>query len=309
MSAGVKTYSREFKALRDPQEMTDVESEMAGGPVRHNWLEMNDFTFGLLACQLGELALANARTTRSTAWNSPMPDDFLTITRMNAGGGTVTLDGRTLDLSAGDAYALSAIEEFTCDIPQYQDVSLIAIPRPSLRQLGLAEELLWPKGEIVANDGVVDILFDFFHTFAARTLIGPALPRRAVTSVKETLLGMAAALLEQNSIPQPPLHHVIKSFIDDHLHDPALSVTKVASALHVSRRTLYRSFAEQGQAIASYIRSARLQRVKRDLDATHGTGSIREIAARWGFPSSGHFAKVFYREFGVMPSEYIKTLR
>jgi hypothetical protein len=75
----------------------------------------------------------------------------------------------------------------------------------------------------------------------------------------------------------------VKEYIDDHVHDPGLSVATAAAGLHVSERTLYRLFAGEDQTVASYIRSARLRRVKRDLDAAEGARSIRDVAVRWGF--------------------------
>jgi AraC-like DNA-binding protein len=303
----LSTYNREFKALRDPGEMKQVESELALGGIHHNWLEMKGFAFGVLACRVDGIALANARTTRSTVWKDGLPDDFVTITRARDGSGHVTLPDGPIDLSAGAAFALSASERFTCHTPDYQDVSLIVVPRTRLRQLGLPEAILWPKGELAVPGSVVDMLFETFHSFALRARTGPALPPRALTSISESLLGLAAAVLEENNPGR--LYAEITGFIDDHLHDPALNVAKVAAALHVSKRTLHRAFAEQDQTIAAYIRSARLRRVKRDLDAAAGTGSIREARQRWGFANPGYFARLFQNEFGVMPSDYVRTLR
>jgi AraC-like DNA-binding protein len=108
------------------------------------------------------------------------------------------------------------------------------------------------------------------------------------------------------STTAPGFSAAAKAFIDANVHDPDLTPATVAAALHVSRRTLYRSFAHEDQTIASYIRAARLRRVRRDLDAAAGTLSIGDAAARWGFTNGGYFAKLFHDEFGVAPSQYVR---
>jgi AraC-like DNA-binding protein len=280
------------------------------GRVRHNWLEETDFAFGLLTCRIGEIFFANARTTSMTIWKEAISEDLVTITRVSEGGGLVTLAGDAMDISAGDTYALSSREGFQCHTPLYQDISLIAIPRLRLRQLGVPEELLHPKGQFAPSDSAADILFELFHSFALRVDSGPMPSRTALASVNESIIGIAAGLLEESMpAPAPELYTAAKNFIDGHLHDPDLSPSTVAAALHVSRRTLYRSFAEKEQSVASYIRTARLRRVRREMEAAGGMTSVHDVAERWGFPSSGHFAKLFQREFGFTPSEYKRHLR
>ncbi|GII57480.1 hypothetical protein Pth03_58690 [Planotetraspora thailandica] len=306
-----KIYSREFKALRDQDEIEMVQSLLGvAGSVRHDWLKVKDLAFGLLACQVGEITFVNARTTSMTVWKEGISEDLVTITRVGEGSGRVTLAGGPIDISAGDAYALSTEQGFTCYTPLYQNISLIAIPRLRLRQLSLPEGILRPKGEFAPFDSVADMLFDFCHSYALRLKNGPVLSRKALASVNESIIGMAATVLEEN-MPEaaPGLYSAAVDFIDDNLRDPELSPSTVAAALHVSKRTLYRSFADKDQSIASYIRTARLRRLKRELDAASGVTSIHDVAERWGFTSSGYFAKLFQQEFGFMPSEYMRNLR
>lgn len=305
-----ETFSRDFKTLREQDEIELVQSQLGVGKVRHNWLEMKNFAFGLLTCRVGELAFVNTKTTSMTLWKEGVPDDFVTITRVNEGGGRVTLTHGAIDISPGDAFTLSTDQGFECHTPLYQEISLIAIPRLRLRQLGLPEEMLRPKGEFTPFDSVADMLFDFFHTFALRAENGPALSRKGLASVNESLISMAAALFEENMpVAASGLYAAATDFIDANLRDPDLGPAAVAAALYVSRRTLYRSFADNGQTVASYIRVARLHRAKRELDAASGMASIHDVAERWGFTHRGYFAKLFQEEFGFMPSEYLRSLR
>jgi AraC-like DNA-binding protein len=306
----VSTYSREFKALRDQDDIEAVQSALGVGKVRHNWLEMKDFTFGLLTCLVGEITFVNAQTTSMTLWEEAIPEDFIAFSRVSEGGGLVTLTDGAMDISAGNTYALSTGHGYKCHTPLYQNIRHIAIPRLPLRQLGLPEEILRPKGNFAPPGSMADLLFDFFYSFALRVEKGPVLSHKALAKVNDSIVSMAAAMLEEN-IPAtvPRFHSAAKAFIDDHLHDPELRPSTVAAALHVSKRTLYRAFADKDQTVASYIRSARLRRVQRELDAARGVVSISDVAERWGFTSGGYFAQLFQKEFGYIPSEYVRNLR
>jgi AraC-like DNA-binding protein len=246
----------------------------------------------------------NVRTTATTVGLELRPDDRIRLTRVNGGHQRVTSENETLEYSAGDTY-IQAATNLSYHVPLYHECSQIAIPRARLRQLGLPEQALHSRGDLAVRGGVVDMIFDLFHSFALRVRNGPSLSSRAVTSVRDSIVGMAAAAFEESMAAETAPLSRVKEYIDDHVHDPGLSVATAAAGLHVSERTLYRLFAGEDQTVASYIRSARLRRVKRDLDAAEGAGSIRDIAVRWGFTDSGHFAKLFQQEFGLLPSEYV----
>jgi AraC-like DNA-binding protein len=305
----VSTYRREFTFLRDHGEIEEVQSALGVGKVRHNWLEMKDFSFGLLACEFDGIAFANATTTSSTVWKEGLHGDFVTIEQINEGRGIVTLADTSLELSAGDTYALSMEQKFKCHTPLYQNISHIAIPRMYLRQAGLAEKTLQPKGAFAPPGCATDVLFDFFQSFALRVENGPALSRKAMASVKDSIIGMAAAMLEENDpAVLPMLYSAAKDYIDDHLQDPELGASTVAAALHISKRSLYRLFAEKDQSLASYIRTARLQGVKRELETAGEAARIRDVIGRWGFTPGGHFSQVFQKEFGLSPMKFVKSL-
>lgn len=310
VSPDVSTYRREFKALSDRADIEVVESALGVGQVRHNWLELRDFAFGLLTCTVGPVAFVNARTTSSTVWKEGIAGDFIGFTRVSDGGGWVRFGDDTMDLAPGDSYAFSTERGFTCHTPLYQNIGLIAVPRLHLKQLGLSEELLRPKGEFAPPDSAADVLFDLFQTLALRLENGPALSRKALLSVNESIVRMAAAVLEENAPAKDPgLPTAARNLIDGRLGDPCLTPAGVAAALHVSERTLYRAFSGADQSVASYIRAARLRRIKRELDTVGGAANIRDVAERWGFANGGYFAKLFQQEFGLAPSEYLKGLR
>lgn len=308
MSPDISTFSRDFQALRGPEELATLGSVLGWQKIRHDWLEAKDFTLGLLTCRVGDIQFMNARETSSTVWQGGIPDDVVAITRVNEGGGSVDLPTGTRAISAGDVYVSTLEDDFTCHTVAYQSVSIIKIPRAHLRRLGLDETTLRPRYAMTPPGSPADVLFDLFQSFARRAENGSAVSARTLVTMRESVIRMAAATFEDSTPPAPGFPATAKAFIDSHLDDPALSPDTVAAALHVSRRTLYRSFAGADQTVASYIRTARLRRVRLELD-TKGVASIGDVAMRWGFLHGGHFAKLFQDEFGIAPSEYVRAPR
>lgn len=72
-----------------------------------------------------------------------------------------------------------------------------------------------------------------------------------------------------------------------------------------SRSNLYLKFKElTGLSSSEFIRNIRLKRAIQLLD--NSDYSVKEIMFRTGFNTASYFSKCFKKEFGVVPSEYIK---
>ncbi|QWS32862.1 helix-turn-helix transcriptional regulator [Curtobacterium aetherium] len=96
-------------------------------------------------------------------------------------------------------------------------------------------------------------------------------------------------------------------FLHEHAAEP-LSVSDIARAADLSVRALQESFQRTlDRTPMNYLREIRLRRVRADLLAAEpGTGSVAEIAARWGFTHMGRFSGEYLRRFGEYPR---RTLR
>lgn len=129
--------------------------------------------------------------------------------------------------------------------------------------------------------------------------------RPALTAtILELITGVLAAHAGVG-VPGPPSLIQIQAFIEDHLHEPALSPAAVAHAHHVSLRHLQRMFERQGLSAATWIRERRLTRARRDLADPRFDGlAVRAIGARWGFHNDAHFSRTFRTAFGESPGAY-----
>ncbi|SEF92926.1 AraC-type DNA-binding protein [Nonomuraea solani] len=97
----------------------------------------------------------------------------------------------------------------------------------------------------------------------------------------------------------------VRGYIQENLADPRLSPKTIATAHHMSVRSLHRLFAGQDTTVASWIRNQRLERCRHDLtDPALRDRPIHAIAGRWGFPSHAHFTRAFRTAYGMSPLEH-----
>jgi AraC-like DNA-binding protein len=102
-----------------------------------------------------------------------------------------------------------------------------------------------------------------------------------------------------------PFRWRVESYIAHNMADPDLSVARIAAALNCTKRYLHKVFNVDGQTLASYLWSLRLERCREDLeDSGRRRRPITDIAFSWGFSSSSHFSRVFKARFGSSPRQY-----
>jgi AraC family transcriptional activator of tynA and feaB len=94
-------------------------------------------------------------------------------------------------------------------------------------------------------------------------------------------------------------------YIEEHLHDPSLSVESVAEGVHVSTRYLRAIFASTGEKASAYILRRRLEECARRMRDPAWSGmTLMQIAMSRGFNSAAHFTRTFREHFGVSPREF-----
>jgi AraC family transcriptional activator of tynA and feaB len=105
----------------------------------------------------------------------------------------------------------------------------------------------------------------------------------------------------------PALAQSAKEIVDDLLTHPDLAPAVLARELNVSVRTLHRAFAGTDESVTAYIRRRRLERARLELAAGDGPPSVSEIAARWQFADSSHFARAFKSRYGQTPTQFARS--
>ncbi len=110
-----------------------------------------------------------------------------------------------------------------------------------------------------------------------------------VTSVEERFLQQAMQIVEENMM------------------NTEFSVEMLVSEMGMSRSNLYLKIKEvTGLSSSEFIRSVRLKRAVQLLKKSNM--SVKEIMYMTGFNTASYFSKCFKKQYGVVPSEYMKTL-
>jgi AraC-like DNA-binding protein len=155
------------------------------------------------------------------------------------------------------------------------------------------------------TSGVGRLAFQFINSVFDEV---PALPAHCEQDVVDTMvhlirLCMIESWRSRTDVPgRTVFTERLKSYIENHLHDPDVSIDGIALALKCSKRYLHKIFEDQGTTISDYIWRMRLQRCREDLmNPAKASESILDIALDWGFKCPSHFSKAFRQAFGTTP--------
>ncbi|MEN0004588.1 MAG: AraC family transcriptional regulator [Bacteroidota bacterium] len=93
------------------------------------------------------------------------------------------------------------------------------------------------------------------------------------------------------------------TYIQQHISDPLLSVSKLASAFFMSESTLLRRIKYlTGKTPHQYLKELRLQKARRLLRlGVYAT--VAEVAQEVGFSNARSFTRSYKQRFGAPPSE------
>nr|WP_308290453.1 helix-turn-helix domain-containing protein [Streptomyces meridianus] len=161
------------------------------------------------------------------------------------------------------------------------------------------------------REGIGALLTQFLLRLAADAgTYQPGDAPRLGTVLTDLFAAVWAQTLEAEGCLQPESRHRtlllrMKAFVQQNLHDPALSPSTVAAAHHISLSYLHRIFHEDGVTVAAWIRTRRLERICHDLANVDLLAvPIHAVAARWGFPRPAEFSRAFRAAYGIAPRDY-----
>jgi signal transduction histidine kinase/ligand-binding sensor domain-containing protein/DNA-binding response OmpR family regulator len=118
-------------------------------------------------------------------------------------------------------------------------------------------------------------------------------------------LDISPAEITITSLDEILIEKAIK-VVEEHMSDTEFSVESLGAAIGLSRGHLYKKLmAITGKGPAEFIRTIRLKRGRQLLEKSQL--QIAEIAYEVGFNSPKRFTKNFRDEFGISPSEYLRS--
>lgn len=234
--------------------------------------------------------------------------NYFKVSYQLEGHGLLIQDGREMALSPGSLaiydtsrpYTLSFDSDFSSYVMMFPQTrvnlpvdtvsQLTATPIGADHQLGaFATQLISQAGQML-----------------------PTLPRSVgvrlagnVVDLLSTVMADELSNAGEGQSERERLWSDVVNFIEDHLGDPSLSPSTIASAHFMSVRTLHQVFAGSGETVAGEIRRRRVERCRQDLaDPLQRQVPVAAIGARWGLSDPAHFSRVFRSAVGSPPAEY-----
>jgi AraC-like DNA-binding protein len=229
-------------------------------------------------------------------------DDGYLLGLLLAGGGELEQDGRCCRLAPGDLVLYSGRRPFRLDLADTYRWFMIQVDSGLTAALGPRRDLT--ASEALAHSPSARILASMLAEVALRSKdLGPL----ARTEMGEHVTGMVRTITRAGARPPQSADRLLAGvleYIDRHLAED-LSPARIATAHHVSVRTLHVLFQRQGDTVGDHIRRRRLDHIRRDLaDPALDHLAAYAVAGRWGIQGPSYLSKVFKAEFGVSPSEF-----
>lgn len=220
---------------------------------------------------------------------------------------TVSSYAQSNVLSAGQALALYQCGNF--DLQSVGDgVCMLVQLQGDLPGRLLAGRLAdgtacFPKGGAAVREAVLALsVLEDEHT----PVSGTSASSYAYTMLTNLISGPASTEYARGEEPLSPLVEAAVGIIQEEF--PFLEgLDELAERLEVSKSHLIRSFTKRtGVSPGRYITHLRVEYAKLLLRSEDA--SITYVAEASGFANANYFAKVFRRETGMSPSEYIETV-
>jgi AraC-like DNA-binding protein len=214
-------------------------------------------------------------------------------------------EGRSVELRPGDIGFYDFGRTSSSQDPDFSRVTLI-VPRdrlpPSFKDRNLHGVVL--DGTQGSTRLLARYMKALFESADELTTIEAGAAVDAVFVLADSAWGASGGMdPEQQHVVHRTMQQMIRSYIDQHLTKRTLNPESIATALRLSRTTLYRVLAAEG-GINAYITARRLDRCFDAIvhDRTRKI-SITETAFAHGFNSEAHFSRAFRARFGISPSE------
>ena len=237
------------------------------------------------------------------------PEGCFLIATQTRGHGMVEQDGRETLMSPGEFSIYDSKRPYTLRFSEDFEEVVLKVRGDALRTLVSDAEALTAT-KVCGTSGPGRILHGMLQALRGDL---DSLPPTAASAMGESLLSLVAAGLgtlqgaprvESSALKAYHLER-IRRHIDEHLHEPSLTVEAVAMQLGMSVSHLHRLFANEPQSPAQYLWNRRMERCSRDLlDPRLAARPVSEIGYRWGFNDAAHFSRSFRERFGCPPREW-----
>ena len=221
-----------------------------------------------------------------------------------AGGEDIEFGGERYSVAAGDTFVWDSSQATTFEV--YESLHKVALAMPSrlLSHSALSALDQMPR-KFDPSSGSRFLLNNLIRAVADRDFDDAEVEAETILdAVNAFVLGARPGEPQTDRSLRERQRHDILRYIDQHLSDPALSVTQIANVHRISKRYLHWLFRDQSVTVNELIILKRLAGCERDLSSVKGAHlQVSQIAYAWGFSNISHFSKRYRARYGEAPTE------
>lgn len=293
----------------------DYWNELTGNaftPLVSDPLDRQAFSGRLTRTQVGDIRLAEARSEPAVVHHSRQhvarAREALYLLCLQLDGVSVTRhQGRDSALRYGDFHLLDSSRPYELAFQQSNRMLVLAIPQRDLaRRMANPETVIGlPMSGRMGLPGLLSsLLSGFWDQRCREEPLSPRFSEALLDLVASAYASVTGAGTDESSVAVARREQV-RSYIESHLHDPALTPARLAAAMHLSTRRLHQLFEADGETVGAYILRRRLEECARAIaDPSQRGRTVTEIAFLHGFNNASHFGRVFRERFATTPSEF-----
>lgn len=256
----------------------------------------------LILCRLS--ADVPHRVTRTGA--SARRDDrgYVKAVLQARGRSVLEQNGHTTFLRPREWTIYDTVKPHSITIPERAEMFMLMIPRQKIVTRNLDLQDIAGR-RFSGRQGVGKLMWNLIPEAFEQV---PAIRERSNYDVADMLAQMIRlAILDSfdECLPadsKDALRERVKLYIESHLRDADLSISKLARVAHCTKRYLHMAFQPEKNSISEFILKLRLERCFEDLrNPACAHRSITDIAYSWGFNNSNHFSRCFKQVYGISP--------
>lgn len=275
-----------------------------GGDFAWGWRKHD---FGDL--QLTELACDPVRISKTRTDISVGPVSSYFVTLQLSGNASVSQCDREALLEPGDFTLIDSDLPYRIDFNEPVQRLILKVPKGIVgRRMDVFSNPVAQR--FCGVSGLNAVFVNYLSTLALQShnieprhfrMLSTRLADFLVAALENDLYGEMAASVTTN---QAAFLRRIQDYILLHLADPDLSPGMIAEHHGITDRYLHSLFHGIGTTVATWIRDARLERCRAELENPQfAKRTVTEICLAWGFNDSAHFSRKFREKFGISPRE------
>ncbi|WP_078606540.1 helix-turn-helix domain-containing protein [Streptomyces violaceorubidus] len=211
-------------------------------------------------------------------------------------------NGRVAVLSEGAMAFVDSAHPYELDFAGDFSQLVVKVPRNCLPHRSLSRATAVELDSSTPGRVVADFLVGL-HRLEGRDPVAALALLPHALDLLDTALGWAADGALPRSSATAFTRERVHRFVRRHALDHGLDAAAVAAGCGVSRRTLYRALAEDGETLTGLIRRVRVSHVQRMVRA-HPDRPLAAVADACGFGGEAQMYRAFRAVTGTTPGAY-----